>query len=745
MTPFIAITALVLFQGTEPPKYTDPEITAAQRSHWSFVAPKRPALPTVKAATWVRNPIDAFVLAKLEPAGLSPSGEADKRTLIRRLTFDLTGLPPTPTEIDDFLSDKSAIAYERLVDRLLASPAYGERWAQHWLDVVRFAESNGYEMDGERPQAWRYRDWVIDAINADVPYDRFVREQIAGDILAAGKDPRKVPDLWHATGLHRCGQVHVVSGNVDSETGRQEVLTEMVAGVGSTVLGLTVACARCHDHKFDPISLGDYYRFQTFFGGTFSRDVDLATEGEKLDLQRKLLSVSIELSPVKKQIAELEAPYQAKLLAAKKAKLDPVTREAVNADAKKRTEEQKKLAAGAGVLLKITWDEVLASLSPDDTAKRNVLKAEQSRLEALLPNLPPQAWAIADDKSPAVTNILKRGDVRKKAGVVQPAFLRVLSGADEKPKNRLDLANWLTQKDHPLTARVMVNRLWAHHFGRGIVTTPNDFGTRGDKPTHPELLDWLATEFMSNGWSMKKMHRLMVTSATYRQTSKVGATKDPDNLLVGRMNRRRLEAEALRDAILMASGTMTQQLGGSSVKVPLEPEVYDLIFTEGEPTGLWPVTPDVTQHTRRSIYLFVKRNVRLPMLEAFDQPDTLNSCAIRPQSTFAPQALILMNGPFAHDQAKRFAVDLLKTHPDQLGRINSLLLRTIGRAPTADEVVACREFLARGTDDLHQRLLARRPIGAPTDLPIGADPAVARAFADLCLVMFNLNEFVYIN
>jgi len=536
----------------------------------------------------------------------------------------------------------------------------------------------------------------------------------------------------------------VVSGNLDSEIGRQEVLTEMVTGVGSAVLGLTVACARCHDHKFDPISLGDYYRFQAFFGSTFFRDVDLATEDEKLDLQRKLLSVSIELSPVKKEIADLEAPYRAKLLDAKKAKLDPMTREAVNTDPKKRTDVQKKLANGAGVLLKITWDEVLASLSPEDTTKRNALKAEQNRLEGLLPNLPPQAWAVADDKSPAVTNILKRGDVRRKSGVAQPAFLRVLSSAKEKPKNRLDLANWLTQKDHPLTARVMVNRMWAHHFGRGIVNTPNDFGTRGDLPTHPELLDWLASEFMSNGWSMKKMHRLMVTSATYRQTSKVEKTADPDNLLFGRMLRRRLEAEALRDAILTASGSLTKQLGGPSVRVPLEPEIYDLIFTEDEPAGLWHVTPDVTQHTRRSIYLFLKRNVRIPMLESFDQPDTLNSCAIRPQSTHSPQALILMNGPFTHEQGKRFAVDLLKSFPDQVGRINALFLRSIGRAPTAEEIAVCREFLAKDTEELRVRLKANKPIGAPGNLPAFFDPAVARAFTDLCVAIFNTNEFVYI-
>ena len=745
MTTFIALLLASLVRADEPQQYRDPEITPAERSHWSFVPPKRPAVPNVKSPNAVRNPIDNFIVAKLEAAGLTPSPTTDKRTLIRRVTYDLTGLPPTPKEIDDFLGDNSARAYETLIDRLLASPAYGERWATHWLDVVRFAETNGYELDGDRPQAWRYRDWVIRSLNADVPYDRFVREQIAGDILAAGQDPKKVPDLWHATGLHRCGQVHVVSGNLDSETGRQEVLTEMVTGVGSAVLGLTVACARCHDHKFDPISLGDYYRFQAFFANTFFRDVDLGKDEEKEALQRQLLQASIKLSPVKKQIAEIEAPYRAKLAVSKKAKLDPATRTAVDTPADKRTPEQKKLAAGAGVILKITWDEVLEILSAEDTAKRTALKNEQDRLEAELPELPPQSWAVADDKSPVATHVLKRGDVRKKSGVVKPEFLRVLGDSDGKPKTRLDLANWLTRPEHPLTARVIVNRIWLHHFGRGIVNTPNDFGTRGDAPSHPELLDWLATEFAATGWSMKKLHRLMVTSATYRQTT-TGALspKDPDNHMLGRMNRRRLEAEAIRDAVLTAAGTLTPQVGGTSVRVPLEPEIYDLIFTEGEPTGLWRVTPDPKQHTRRSIYLFLKRNVRLPMFEAFDQPDTLNSCAARPVSTFAPQALIMMNGPFAQEQSKRLAADVLSKHPDQAGRVNELFLRTLGRFATAEELVDCREFLARQTEELRVRVLARRSIAPPADLPIGIDPAQGRAFADLCLVMFNVNEFVYI-
>jgi hypothetical protein len=711
------------------PSYQDPELTAKDRQHWSFAPPTRPAVPPAARAGRVKNPIDAFILARLEANGITPAEEADRLTLIRRVTFDLTGLPPTPSEVDDFLKDTSEGAYERLVDRLLASPHYGERWGQHWLDVVRFAESNGYELDAERPQAWRYRDYVIRSLNDDKPYDQFVREQVAGDLLAAGKDPRDVPDLWHATGLHRCGQVHVVSGNLDKDEVRQEVLTEMVNGLGSAVLGLTVGCARCHDHKFDPLSQGDYFRLQAFFAGTQFKDVDLATDEEKDALKRQLLRVSIRLNPIKKQVADLEAPYRAKLLADKTAKLDPKMREAVNADPKKRTDEQKKLAEAAKPLLKVAWDEVLEALTPEDRATRAALKEKQHKVEVELPQLPPQAWAVMDEKSAPPTHVLKRGDVTRKLTVVGPAYPRVLTDETAVPRNRLDLAKWLTRPENPLTARVVVNRLWQHHFGRGIVATPNDFGTRGDRPTHPELLDWLARELVEptvgdgRPWTLKRMHRLMVCSATYRQASQVrpsvAATKaDPENALLWRMNRRRLEAEAIRDAVLAAAGTLNRAVGGPSVKLPLEPEVYDLIFTEDEPSGLWPVTPDPKQHARRSVYLFLKRNVRLPMLEAFDQPDTLNSCAVRGVSTFAPQALILMNGPFTREQGRAMADDLARTvGADPTAQVTALYRRALGRPPTDAEMRLCREFLGRPGNQV---------------------------LSDLCLAVFNTNEFAHV-
>src|SRR5262249_19286427 len=439
-------------------------------------------------AAWVRNPIDAFVLAKLEAAGLAPAPEADKLTLIRRVYLDLTGLPPTAAEVDAFLADNSPHAYEKLVETLLASPHYGERWATHWLDVVRFAESNGYELDAERPHAWRYRDYVIKSLNDDKPYDMFLTEQIAGDELAAGKEPTDAADLWIATGMHRCGPVHMVSGNLETDVIRQEVLTEMVNGPGSDHLGLTRGCARCHDHKFAPISQGDYYRLQAFFAATKYTDVDFATPDEKAARQKTVDELNAQLAPLKKQIADLDAPVRTRVAQAKRDALDPKYKEVLAIPAEKRTAEQKKLAADAQPLLKVSWDDVLEAMSPADRAKRAALREQIHPLEAQMPPPAPAAWAIKNGDE-AQTFVLKRGNPKAKWTPVGPAFPRIVPSTPAEPKTRLELAKWITRPDHPLTGRVIVNRLWHHHFGRGIVATPNDFGVRGERPTHPELLD----------------------------------------------------------------------------------------------------------------------------------------------------------------------------------------------------------------------------------------------------------------
>jgi hypothetical protein len=744
-----ASIALLLACGTGQEKYADPELAPADREHWSFKPPVRPKLPAAG------HPIDAFIRARLDKEGLKPSPEADRLTLIRRVTLDLTGLPPTPADVDAFLSDKAPDAYEKVVDRLLASPHYGERWAQHWLDVVRFAETNGFELDAERPHAWRYRDYVVKSFNDDKPYDRFLTEQLAGDELAAGKDPRAAAELWIATGMHRCGQVHVVSGNLDSEVLRQERLIEMVNGVGSAFLGMTVGCARCHDHKFDPFSAGDYYRLQAFFAPTSYVDVEFATPAERDARKKEADAIASKAAPLKAKVAAIDAPYRDRIAKAKRENLEQKYKDALAVPAEKRTAEQKKLAADTAPLLKVTWDEIIAALSPADRERREALREQLHELEARIPPPTAAAWAIKASEVGPQTFVLKRGDPKRKALAVGPGFPRVLVSEKAVPKSRLELAKWMTNPAHPLTARVIVNRLWQHHFGRGLVGTPNDFGLRGEKPTHPELLDWLACELANPDrkgggvpWSLKHIHRLILTSATYKQsaTTSQGAKTDPENKLLWRMNRRRLEAEAVRDSVLTAAGTLNPKLGGVSVKVPLEPEVYDLNFTEGEPDGLWPVTPDATEYTRRSTYLFNKRNVRQPMLEALDQPDTLNSCASRPVSTFAPQALILMNGPFVQEQGKALAVKLVKERgPDATKQIEALYRRTVGRAPRPEELKLANGFLDTQTETIRDRLRARLPVGIDAKaLPAGADLARVRALADLCVVIFNTHEFVYI-
>jgi hypothetical protein len=713
-----------------------PAVAAAERPHWAFQPPTRPAPPAVRNRDWVRTPVDVFILARLEQAGLRPAPPAGRLTLLRRITFDLTGLPPTPAEQEAFLADTAPGAYERLVERLLASPHYGERWAQHWLDVARYAETNGYEADGERPQAWRYRDYVVRALNDDKPYDRFVTEQLAGDLLAGAADtPARKAELLVAAGFNRCGPVHQTSGNVDAAVGRQEELTEMTSAVGAAFLGLTVACARCHDHKFDPIPQKDYYHLQAFFSAARPREVDLATAAERADFDRRTKELNEQLAPLRKELKELEAPYQKRLREAKRAKLEPAYRQALDTEAKQRTAEQKKLAADAEVLLKVTWDEVVAALSPADRDRRAALRRRVHELEAHKPAPPAKAWTVADGGGKLETAVLKRGNPHNPGARVGPDFPRALRrpGADD-PRDRIELARWLTRPDHPLTARVIVNRLWQHHFGKGLVRTPNDFGTRGEPPTHPELLDWLATELVRGDWSLKHLHRVMVLSNTYQQSSRSAGSRanpqsaDPDNRLLWRMNRRRLEGEALRDNALAVSGALDRRLGGPMVRVPLEPEVYELIFTEGEPDGLWPVTPDARAHNRRSLYLFHKRNVRLPLLEAFDQPDTLTSCPVRAVSTFAPQALILLNGPFLQSRAKALAGRLgREAGPAAADRVRWAYRLALGRPARPAELRLALDFLAG-----QARLLRDRP---------DADQA---ALADFCLALLNCNEFLYV-
>jgi len=647
--------------------------TQRERSHWAFVKRVTPPVPAFTLAednAWVKNPIDAFILQRLQKAGLKPSPPADRATLIRRVYFDMTGLPPSPDEVAAFVADKSPDAWRKLVERLLASPHYGERWAQHWLDVARFAETDGFEYDTHRRDAWRYRDYVIRSFNQDKPYDRFVTEQLAGDEIAPGDH-----DALAAAGFNRLGPLRKNAGNQEVASSRNEVLTEMTNAVGAALLGVTLACARCHDHKFDPIRQSDYYRIQAYFAATHENDVINATPEEQ---------------------------------AAWKAKVEPIEREM-----KQINEEMKKLRG------------------KDDPATIDQKQALMKRLEKLQEGMPeplPALHSVAnmtDKKSPI--HLLSRGDYQAKGQRVgmRPLGALLPDGAPELPENtakpRAELAKWIVDPNNPLTARVMVNRIWHYHFGRGIVATPNDFGRVGERPTHPELLDYLANEFVAGGFSVKRIHLLILNSNTYMQSSAppsdsalntLALTKDPENRLLWRFNRRRLEAEQIRDAILAASGALNPKQGGPSVMVPIEQELVKLLYKPSQ----WRPAKDPAEHTRRSVYLIAKRNLRLPFMEVFDAPDLQVSCPRRESSTHAPQALELLNGVFTNEQAEALA-----------------------RRLEAEAGPNLRKQI-----DLGYRIVAGRP-ARPKEIQTAIEFLKTQPKREFALALLNLNSFLYVN
>jgi len=692
---------------------------ASRRHFWAFQKPQRAELPRLNDS-WVRTPIDAFLLEAMRAKGLTPSRPVSKEMLIRRVTLDLTGLPPTPGEVDLFVRDASPDAYEKLVDRLMRSPHYGERWGQRWLDVARYADTNGYELDQERPHAWRYRDYVIAAFNNDKPYNRFVQEQIAGDELFPGNAEALI-----ATGFHRAGPIHLVGGNQDAEMNRQEVLTEMTGAVGAVYLGLTVGCAKCHNHKFDPIPQSDYYKLQAVLAATDYKDLVIASDAEKQAHEASVKAYKARLKPVEDKIKEIEKPYRETLREAKYKKLETPFRAALEIPKEKRNEEQKRLAKEGEAQLKVSWDEVLAALPADVKAYRVGFRKQLHEIEYTAPDPPRTAYAVANLEKAPETHILKVGDHRHKLDIVPPGFPRVITGiAAEAPAEpamrRAALGKWLTDPQHPLVARVMVNRIWQFRMGTGLVKTPNDFGALGARPSNQKLLDFLATEFVARNWSVKAIDRMIVLSSAYQQATQHDAKKaaiDGENQYYWRMNRRRLEGEAIRDSILAVNGHLNTRLGGKPVKVPIEPEIYDIIFTEAEPDNLWPVDKNPAEHNRRSIYLLNKRTVRLPFLSNFDQPDAMTSCPVRPVSTHALQALSLMNSDFSHQQSQRLAERLgrecgVDNRDCQMRRAYKLAL---ARMPDAGEARMAREFFASGG-----------------------------LLEDFALALVNRNEFVYI-
>ncbi|WP_337175539.1 DUF1553 domain-containing protein [Paludisphaera sp.] len=736
LASLVAVVALAA--GDEPaPLAKIEKFSADQRDHWAYLPLDPGEPPEVDDADWVRNPIDRYILADLETVELPHSPEADRVALLRRAHFDLTGLPPTPEEAAAFLDDDRPDAFERLVDRLMESPHFGERQAQHWLDLAHYADTNGFELDADRPDAWRYRDWLVAALNADMPYDRFVALQVAGDEIAPGDR-----DALIATGFCRAGPREVVSGNIDPEVKRQNELSEITGTVGSVFLGLTVACARCHDHKFDAIPATDYFRLQAFFAAGELAEPSIAEPSEVEAFEAAKKDVEARVAPLRQRMAELEAPYRAAIAERRQAMLKADERALLAIPEADRTPEQKRIVAGLASSIRVTWEDVAEAVAaePEVQARREALKLQIHEINLSLPRPPARAFALTDASATAPdTFVLRRGDPTMKGPRVEPRPPGVLlasqgEGAfgpdsiapgESTTGRRAALAKWLVDDGNPLVARVIVNRIWQRHFGRGLVATPSDFGVRGEPPSHPELLDWLAARLIEEGWRLKPIHRLILTSAAYRQASRPIAALtelDEPNDLLGRMNRRRVDAEALRDGLLLASGELNPRMGGPGVLAPLEKEVKDLIFTEFEEVDLWPVDPDPAEHRRRSIYLFKKRNIRYPLLESFDVPDNQTACPRRETSTHALQALNLLNSDLALGRAHALAERLAREAPDVEGRIRRAYRLVLCRDPAPDEAARAATFIAEQSAALDE-------------------PA---AWDDFALALLNCNEFLYI-
>jgi hypothetical protein len=716
-------------------------VTEEAKKYWVYQPLKRPTVPEVKNKAWVKSPIDAFVLAKLETKGLKPVKPADKATLIRRATYDLTGLPPTPEDVDAFVNSTDPGAYAKLIDKLLDSPQYGEKWGRHWLDVVRYAETNGYERDGPKPYAWRYRDYVIKSFNADKPYTQFIKEQLAGDEM-----PGYNPDAVTATGYYRLGIWD--DEPADPLQAIFDGYDDIVATTGQAFLGATFNCARCHDHKADPIPQADYYKLVAFL-----RDIRPYSESRDVRSAFNLTDIS---PPDQRGKYEAELKKRDARLAELKTEMTAIEDEVI----KTLPAEDQRAAEGVD-RPQVVMQKVVPALSGKQKDDYTALKKERSELEKKPPP-PGQQLALSVnncDRNPPPTHVLTRGNAHAPGKEVQPGFPAVLGLPDPPvpaPKpgarsagRRTVLAEWIASKDNPFTARVFVNRVWQYHFGRGIVPTANDFGKLGEQPTHPELLDWLASEFMEptlanpdlavggdpskaggdskvgGAWTLKRFHKLIMMSSTYQLSSQADADDlraDPSNALLWRFNMRRLSGEEVRDSILAVSGSLNlKQFGPSTYpKIPKE-----VLAGQSLPGQGWPTSPP-EEANRRSVYAHVKRSLRVPILVGFDQPDPDSSCPVRYVTTVPTQALGLLNGEFANEQARIFASRLQKDAPNDLpAQVVRAIRLTTGRVPGADEVKDDVAFI--------QRLKEKHKLDN------------AKALTQFCLLCLNANEFVYLD
>ncbi len=712
-------------------------ITDRDRAHWAFQPIKRVEPPAIRNQN-VQHPIDRFIAARLQTNQLELAPRASMEQLIRRVTFDLIGLPPTPEEIDAFVNNSSANAYEVLVDRLLASPHYGERWGRHWLDLARFAETDGFEHDAVRAHSWRYREYVVNSFNADKPYDRFIREQVAGDELFPDN-----PEALIATGFNLLGPDMVDSA--DQIQRRHNTLNDMTDTTALVFLGQTLGCARCHNHKSEPFSQRDYYQLQAFFtSAKFVRDLPVPTAMERAVYEADLTKYNARTAEQRKQIEGIEAPHRERLHAEKLAKLSGEAQLAHKTPKEKRTVEMENQIQETVDFLKITEAELIKTMSVEEKERRKTLLTELNKFPKPAPL--PLAMALQDGNgTPAKTFVLSRGDYNNPGEEVQPGFPEILSGkrTDEILTNsslrtpRAALATWMASPDNPLTARVMVNRIWQHHFGRGIAPMPSEFGTRSEPPTHPELLDWLAGEFIARGWSMKQMHKLMLLSQTYQQSSRVSAealARDPGNKLFSHQNRARLEGEVIRDSLLAISGRLNAKVGGPSVLPPIPADIT-------KTSKNWSASANSADHARRSLYIFARRNLRFPFLEVFDAPDSNLSCPERGRSTTAPQSLTLLNSEEVMNAAKATAARVMKETKSPEGQIDRLFRLTIGRGPSAKEHGLTREFLAACTS----RRKEAHSEKSETDQSLLTSAAARGALEELCRALFNLNAFVYVD
>ena len=702
-------------------------ITEADKEYWAFQPIKDPAVPVGHVSNlpdqtaWTRNPIDQFIATRLAADGFTPAPEADRRTLIRRLTFDLTGLPPTPTEIAEFENDSRDDAYERLVDRLLDNPAYGERWSRHWLDLVRYAESDGYRKDDYRPHAWRYRDYVIRSFQTDKPFDRFVQEQIAGDEI----DPDN-PDALAATGFLRLSLYEY--NQRDARTQWNEILNDITDVTGDVFLGFGMGCARCHDHKFDPILQKDYFRLRAFFAGILPQDAQpLATKAEIEAHKAKLTEWETKTADIRAKLAELENPQLAKLKASAIFKF-PAEIQAIlkTDDVSKLAPLERQLYGLAYRQVQYEHDQIGAKLKDESKKTWDELRAELKKFDDLKPAALPIGYAVAD-VGPIAPPTLIPGD-KSETDIVpglisvlddSPAKISPVPNAPQSTGRRTTLARWLTAPDNPLTPRVTVNRIWQYHFGKGLVATASDFGRLGESPSHPELLDWLASRFagLSNHkskienqnseltpWSFKSLHRLIVTSATYRQSatnsnSEQQQLKDPTNRLLWRANIRRLDAEQIRDSLLLVAGKLDAKSGGPSVPA---------------------------SKPRRSIFTEQRRNSPDPLLDVFDSADGFSSTPERNVTTTPTQALLMINSKDSLAHSAEFARRVQsEAGAERDAQIVVAYRLAFGREPSGTELNAAIDFL--------NRQAARNAAAASSTL------------TDFCQVLLNSNEFLYVD